>query len=193
MLESFIKFLELGLYHILNIDSYDHILFIALISVPFLFKDWKRLLILISIFTTGHTVSLILGVYNVINLNVNLTEWLIPITIFCLALFNIFTAGKIFLKQSNLILAIVLFSGLIHGLGFANTFNALVGSSNTLIAVLEFAIGIEIGQLVVVIVVLILSLFLKIYLDFQKDWVLVISSIIMGFILPLIFMSPLFS
>ena len=194
MLESFIKFLELGLYHILNIDSYDHILFIALISVPFLFKDWKRLLILISIFTTGHTVSLILGVYNVINLNVNLTEWLIPISIFCLALFNIFTAGKIFLKQSNLILAIVLFSGLIHGLGFANTFNPLVGSSNTLIAVLEFAIGIEIGQLVVVIVVLILSFISQNLFRFSKrDWVLVISSIILGFILPLIFMSPLFS
>ena len=192
MFESFIKFLELGLYHILNVDSYDHILFVALISIPFLFKDWKRLLILISIFTFGHTLSLVLGIYGIINLNTS--EWLIPITIFSVALFNIFTAGKKFLKESNLVLAIVLIFGLIHGLGFANAFKSLVGSNNTLAAILEFAIGIEIGQLVVVIVVLILSFISQNLFRFSKrDWVLVTSSIILGFILPLIFMSPLFS
>jgi len=192
MFESFIKFLELGLYHILNVDSYDHILFVALISVPFLFKDWKRLLILISIFTLGHTLSLVLGIYSIINLNTS--EWLIPITIFSVALFNIFTAGKAFLKESNLVLAIVLIFGLIHGLGFANAFKSLVGSNSTLAAILEFAIGIEIGQLVVVIVVLILSFISQNLFRFSKrDWVLVTSSIILGFILPLIFMSPLFS
>ncbi len=192
MFESFIKFLELGLYHILNVDSYDHILFVALISIPFLFKDWKRLLILISIFTLGHTLSLVLGIYGIINLNTS--EWLIPITIFCVALFNIFTAGKAFLKESNLVLVIVLIFGLVHGLGFANAFKSLVGSNNTLAAILEFAIGIEIGQLVVVIVVLILSFISQNLFRFSKrDWVLVTSSIILGFILPLIFMSPLFS
>ena len=192
MFESFIKFLELGLYHILNVDSYDHILFVALISVPFLFKDWKRLLILISIFTLGHTLSLVLGIYSIINLNTS--EWLIPITIFSVALFNIFTAGKAFLKESNLVLAIVLIFGLVHGLGFANAFKSLVGSNSTLAAILEFAIGIEIGQLVVVIVVLILSFISQNLFRFSKrDWVLVTSSIILGFILPLIFMSPLFS
>ena len=192
MFESFIKFLELGLYHILNFDSYDHILFVALISIPFLFKDWKRLLILISIFTLGHTLSLVLGIYGIINLNTS--EWLIPITIFSVALFNIFTAGKAFLKESNLVLTIVLIFGLIHGLGFANAFKSLVGSNNTLATILEFAIGIEIGQLVVVIVVLILSFISQNLFRFSKrDWVLVTSSIILGFILPLIFMSPLFS
>lgn len=192
MFESFIRFLELGLYHILNVDSYDHILFVALISIPFLFKDWKRLLILISIFTFGHTLSLVLGIYGIINLNTS--EWLIPITIFSVALFNIFTAGKTFLKESNLVLTIVLIFGLIHGLGFANAFNSLVGSKNTLVAALEFAIGIEIGQLVVVIFILILSfIFQNLFRFSKRDWVLVSSSIILGFILPLIFMSPLFS
>ena len=192
MFESFIKFLELGLYHILNVDSYDHILFVALISIPFLFKDWKRLLILISIFTLGHTLSLVLGIYGIINLNTS--EWLIPITIFSVALFNIFTAGKTFLKESNLVLATVLIFGLIHGLGFADAFKSLVRSNNTLAAILEFAIGIEIGQLVVVIVVLILSfIFQNLFRFSKRDWVLVSSLIILGFIIPLLFMSPLFS
>ena len=94
MLESFLEFLELGFYHILNFDSYDHILFVIVISIPFLFKDWKPLLILISLFTIGHTISLTLGIYDIINLNVVVTEWLIPMTIFFTALYNILTAGK---------------------------------------------------------------------------------------------------
>ena len=109
MLQSFLKFLELGLYHILNFDGYDHILFVIIVSVPFIFKDWKRLLILVSVFTLGHTLSLILGVYDIVNLNVNVTEWLIPITIFFMAVYNIFTAAKSIKSRLYLLYGIVLF------------------------------------------------------------------------------------
>ena len=109
MLDSFLKFFELGLYHIISFSSYDHILFVALLTLPYVFKDWKRLLILISMFTLGHTLSLLLGVYDIINLNVNVTEWLIPLTIFFAAVFNIFTSGKPTDKRSFLILGVVLF------------------------------------------------------------------------------------
>ena len=104
MLDSFLKFFELGLYHIISFSSYDHILFVALLTLPYVFKDWKRLLILISMFTLGHTLSLLLGVYDIINLNVNVTEWLIPLTIFFAAVFNIFTSGKPTDKRSFLML-----------------------------------------------------------------------------------------
>ena len=195
MLESFLKFLELGFYHILNFSSYDHILFVVVVSIPFLFKDWKRLLIIISLFTIGHTVSLFLGVYDIVNLNVVVTEWLIPITIFFTALYNIFTSGKYVKNQPYTIYGIVLFFGLIHGLGFANTFEQLVASEeSTLLSILEFSFGIELGQLLVVLCVLILSFISQTIFRFSnRDWVLVMSSIILGFILPLIFMSSLFS
>ena len=194
MLESFLRFLELGFYHILNFDSYDHILFVIIISVSFIFKDWKRLLILISIFSLGHTLSLLLGLYNVLNLNVNITEWLIPLTIFFMAFYNIFTAGQ-FSRRPYLFYGVVLFFGLIHGLGFANAFDQLVGSNeSTLLSVIEFAIGIELGQCIVVLFVLVLSFISQSIFRFSnRDWVLVMSSIILGFILPLIFMGPLFS
>ena len=133
MLQSFLKFLELGLYHILNFDGYDHILFVIIVSVPFIFKDWKRLLILISVFTLGHTLSLILGVYDIVNLNVNVTEWLIPITIFFMAVYNILTAGKSKQRRPYLMYGIVLFFGLVHGLGFANAFESLVHSKDCLL------------------------------------------------------------
>mgnify|MGYP001156774955 FL=1 len=195
MLQSFLKFLELGLYHILNFDGYDHILFVIIVSVPFIFKDWKRLLILISVFTLGHTLSLILGVYDIVNLNVNVTEWLIPITILFMAVYNILTAGKSKQRRPYLMYGIVLFFGLVHGLGFANAFESLVRpTESTILSILEFSTGIEIGQFIIVLCTLILSfVFQSVFRFSNRDWVLVISSIILGIILPLIFMSPMFS
>lgn len=195
MLDSFLKFLELGLYHIISFDGYDHMLFVVLLSLPFLFKDWKWLLILVSIFTLGHTLSLILGVYDIININVNVTEWLIPVTIFFTALYNIFTAGKSTQRRPYFMYGVVLFFGLIHGLGFANAFESMVSNSeSTLLSIVEFALGIEIGQLIIVFCALFLSFIAQNIVRFSnRDWVLVSSAIILGFMLPAIFMSPLFS
>ena len=195
MLDSFLKFFELGLYHIISFSSYDHILFVALLTLPYVFKDWKRLLILISMFTLGHTLSLLLGVYDIINLNVNVTEWLIPLTIFFAVVFNIFTSGKPTDKRSFLILGVVLFFGLIHGLGFANAFQGLVSTTeSTFLSIIEFAVGIEIGQLIIVFCVLFISfIFQNIFRFSTRDWVMVISSVILGLMLPLIIKSPLFS
>ena len=152
MLNSFLKFLELGLYHIVSFEGYDHILFLVVLAIPYFFRDWKRLLILISSFTLGHTFSLLLGVYDIINLKTNVVEWLIPFTIIIMALYNVFTAGKSS-KYSNpiIIFSIVLFFGFIHGLGFANAFESMVAASeSTLLSILEFALGIELGQFVIV-------------------------------------------
>jgi hypothetical protein len=195
MIESFLKFFELGLYHILNFDGYDHILFVMIISIPFIFKDWKHLLIFISLFTLGHSISLLLGVYDIVNLNVNVTEWLIPVTIFFTALYNVFTAGKSNYRHSYLLYAVILFFGLVHGLGFSNAFKLLVSTKeSTFMSIIEFAVGVEIGQLIIVTCVLIFNfIFQNIFRFSRRDWVLVISSIILGFIMPLIFKSPLFS
>ena len=196
MLESFLKFLELGLHHIVSFKSYDHILFLVVLAVPYLFKDWKRLLVLISFFTLGHTLSLLLGVYDIINLKQNVIEWLIPFTIIIMGLYNIFTAGK-FSKHSNpiVIFGLVLFFGFIHGLGFANAFETVVSSDeSTFVSILEFALGIELGQLIIVFCIVFFG-FLghTIFRVSARDWVLVLSAVVIGLMLPLIFNSPLFS
>ena len=110
MIDGFLKFLEFGLYHIVSFSSYDHILFLVVLTVPYAFKDWTRLLLLVSFFTLGHTLSLLLGVYDIINLKVNVVEWLIPFTIIIMALYNIFTAGKAS-KKSNPIIIVCLGGG----------------------------------------------------------------------------------
>jgi hypothetical protein len=196
MLDSFLKFLELGLYHIVNFKSYDHILFLVILTIPYLFKDWKRLLLLVSSFTLGHTLSLLLGVYDIVNLNVNVTEWLIPFTIIVMALYNIFTSGKSS-KYSNpiVLFSVVLFFGFIHGLGFADAFESLVRSNeSTLLSVLEFALGIELGQFIIVFCVLFFGFVGQTIFRFSvRDWVMVLSAVVIGLMLPLIVNSPLFS
>ena len=196
MLDSFLKFLELGLYHIVNLKSYDHILFLVVLTIPYLFKDWKRFLLLVSSFTLGHTLSLLLGVYDIVNLNVNVTEWLIPFTIIVMALYNIFTSGKSS-KYSNpiVLFSVVLFFGFIHGLGFANAFESLVRSNeSTLLSVLEFALGIELGQFIIVFCVLLFGFVGQTIFRFSvRDWVMVLSAVVIGLMLPLIVNSPLFS
>jgi hypothetical protein len=196
MLDSFLKFLELGLYHIVSLKSYDHLLFLVVLTIPYLFKDWKRLLLLITSFTLGHTLSLLLGVYDIVNLKGNVIEWLIPFTIIIMALYNVFTAGKSS-KQYNpiIIFSIVLFFGFIHGLGFATAFESMVRSDeSTLLSVLEFALGIEIGQFVIVFCVLFFGFLGQTIFRFSvRDWVMVLSAVVIGLMLPLIFNSPLFS
>ena len=192
MLDSFLNFLELGLYHIVDFSSYDHILFLAIITLPYVYKDWKQLLVLVSFFTIGHTLSLLLGVYDIINFNANLVEWVIPFTIIIIALYNIFTAGKTSSKSKSIIIScFVLFFGLVHGLAFANSFESLVKiAGSQFLSILEFALGLELGQFIIIFCVLFFGFLGQTIFRFSKrDWVMVFSSIIVGLMIPLILMS----
>jgi hypothetical protein len=196
MIDHFLSNFQYGVYHILNITAYDHILFLIVLTVPYLFKDWKRVFILISTFTAGHCVSLALTTYDVINVNLKLIEFLIPISILIVALFNVFTAGKKSHGPTiNLVFFATLFFGLIHGLGFVSSFERVISSSeNKLLALLEIALGIEVGQLFVAFIVIFLSFLCQTIFRFSKrDWIMVTSAIIVGFVLPILINSGLFS
>lgn len=189
-MSDFWIYFQIGLKHVLDINAYDHVLFLIALAVPFSFKDWKRILLLVSLFTIGHTMALILSVFGIIAIKVSVVELLIPITILITALFNLFTAGKSNKKESvNLIFFIVLFFGIVHGLGFSNYFKSILGGTATskLLPLGEFALGIETAQLVVVFVVLILSYIMQTIFRFSKrDWTLVMSAFIIGVVLPMI-------
>tara|TARA_R110002126_G_scaffold49480_1_gene137046 strand:- start:720 stop:1313 length:594 start_codon:yes stop_codon:yes gene_type:complete len=189
MTEFWIYF-QIGLKHVLDIHSYDHVLFLIALAVPFSFKDWKRITLLVSLFTIGHTMALILSVFGIIAIKVSVVELLIPITILVTALFNLFTAGKSNKKESiNLVFFIVLFFGIVHGLGFSNYFKSILGGTATskLLPLGEFALGIEAAQIVVVFIVLILSYIVQTIFRFSKrDWTLVMSAFIIGVVLPMI-------
>jgi hypothetical protein len=189
-MSEFLIYFQIGLKHVLDIHAYDHVLFLIALSVSFSFNDWKRILLLVTIFTLGHTAALFLSVFGIIAVKVNVVELLIPITILITAFYNLFTAGKTSKNGSvNLVFIITLFFGIIHGLGFSNYFKTLLGGSaaSKLLPMCEFALGVEAAQITVVIVVLILSYIVQTVFRFSKrDWALVMSAFIIGVVLPMI-------
>jgi hypothetical protein len=196
-MSDFLIYFEIGMRHVLDIRAYDHVLFLIALTVPYAFKDWKRVLILISIFTIGHTLALMLSVFGVVIIKVNLVEFLIPITILTTAAFHLFTAGKSSKNESISIIGfITLFFGIIHGLGFANYFKTILSgsASDKLLPLLEFATGIEAAQIIVVFVVLVLSYIVQTFFRFsRRDWTLVMSSFVIGVVLPMIVESEIWN
>lgn len=194
-MSEFWIYFEKGFRHILNPNIYDHILFLMALSIPYLFKDWKKPLLLITIFTVAHSLSVMLSVYEVVIIKQNLVAFLIPFSILILALFHLFTSGKSSKNESmNVVIFITLFFGIIHGLGFAGYFNAITGSTSQfkILSLLEFGLGLEIAQIIVVIVVLMVSYSVQNFFRFsKKDWTLVLSSFVIGVVLPMIIESKI--
>ena len=194
-MSEFSIFFNTGLRHVLDINAYDHVLFLIALTIPYAFKDWQRVLLLVTLFTVGHTMALLLSVYGLIQIKVNLVEFLIPITILITAVFHLFTAGKNSKKESISFIALVtLFFGIIHGLGFSNYFNTILPGNATakLLPLLEFALGIEAAQIIVVLIVLILSYIVQTVFRFSKrDWTLVMSAFVIGVVLPMIIKSEI--
>jgi hypothetical protein len=188
-MDNFMFFLKEGLFHVLDWNAYDHVLFLIVLTVVYDFKNWKKILWLITLFTIGHTLSLILSAYKIVSISQNWIEFLIPVTIIITALVNVFFAKNATkLAKTNTNLFFALFFGLIHGLGFSGYFKILIGSSTQkLIPLLEFALGIEIAQLIVVLAILIIGLIFQTVFRFPKrDWILIISSIVIGLVLPML-------
>ena len=191
MLEDFWFNVKIGTDHILDLDGYDHVLFLMVLAVPYVFKDWKRVLVLVSIFTIGHSISLMLGSFDVVTVNSELIEFLIPITILIAAIYNVFTTGK--KERGNkigLVFFTTLFFGLIHGFGFAREFKMIADDSFGFL--LEFALGIEIAQVITVFIILFVGFLCQTIFRFsRRDWVMVLSSVVIGLVIPMIIQSDL--
>ncbi|MFK7780772.1 HupE/UreJ family protein [Psychroserpens sp.] len=196
MIDNFISNLQDGIYHVLHFSAYEHILFFTALVLPYAFKHWKRILLLITIFSIGHCTTLALTLYNFINVDNNIISLLALLCISVVALYNIFTAGKKALhSKTGLIIIIILFFGLVHGLGFSNEFKALAtASENTFLNIIEIALGMGIGIVVIAFILIFLSFLCQTIFRFSKrDWVMVISSIVLGCLIPMLIQHKLLS
>ena len=195
-MSEFWLYFETGLRHVLDINGYDHLLFITMLTVPYTFKDWKNVLALITLFTIGHTLSLILSVYGIVRVNPSMIEFLIPITILVAAVYNIVKLGKKSAKNNNIsvIAVTTLFFGIIHGLGFSNYFKLILdkNTKDKMLPLLEFALGIETAQVIIVLIVLIIGYVLVEFFRLSKrDWVLITSAFVAGVVVPMIIGSEI--
>ncbi len=189
-MSEFLLYFNIGLKHVLDSAAYDHVMFLMALVVPYAFKDWKKVLILVTLFTLGHTLALLLSVFEVLQIKAQFVEFLIPITILITAVYHLITAGKPIKKERISFEAVVtVFFGIIHGLGFSNYFKTILPGNATdkLLPLIEFALGIEGAQLIVVLVVLVASYIAQSFFKFSKrDWALVLSAFIIGVVLPML-------
>ncbi len=183
-MSEFALYFGLGKDHILDyINGYDHIMFVLALCAVYVVKDWKKILILVTSFTIGHSITLALSTFRIISVKTELIEFLIPLTIFITAGSNLFrkeesTGGKNI--QINYWFALLF--GLIHGLGFSNYLKAMLGKDHSILSqLLAFNLGLELGQIIVVALFLGLSyISVDIFRTSRRDWKMVISSAIAG-------------
>lgn len=188
-MQDFFFYIKLGLQHVLDFSAYDHILFLLALALPFGFKDWKKILLLATIFTFAHCFSLFLSVFGVLVIDVGWIEFLIPVTILLTALFNLrYLKSKVAHKSIVLHIVATAFFGLIHGFGFSNYFKMLMAEEeNKLSPLLSFAIGIEISQVLIVLCMLLITyLFTSILRIKQALFVALVSILIVLATIPMV-------
>ena len=192
-MSDFWLYFKLGLEHVLDWKAYDHILFLVALSAAHTFVSWKRLLILVSLFTVGHSISLLLANYNVVSVSSRVIEFLIPLSILIAALDNLYASkNQKADKKSGIILLITVFFGLIHGFGFA-AYYRMINIDGGILPLLEFALGVEASQIIVVILVLVVAfIFQSFFRIAKRDWILVVSSIVIGFVFPMLIENWIF-
>jgi len=141
---------QLGFEHILDPKGYDHILFVVALCAVYNYRDWKKILVLVTAFTVGHSLTLALSVLKIVRISPDLVETLIPITIILTCIYNM-VKGKVENQKNIFGYLMALFFGLIHGLGFSNYLNALLSKDESLTwALLSFNVGVELGQIIIV-------------------------------------------
>lgn len=172
----------------LDILAYDHVLFIIVLTIIYNFNQWKKVVWLITFFTIGHSITLGLAAFDLLNIPLEIVEFLIPVTICTTGFFNLLKTSSPTDRKQKTLLFFALFFGLIHGLGFSNYFRLLIGKEDDkILPLIEFAFGIEAAQVVVVLCILILGMLLQnIFRVSKRDWILVGSSIVIGIAFPMV-------
>lgn len=180
-MSEFLTFLQLGFEHIADLSAFDHMLFVITLCAVYRAQEWKKILILVTAFTIGHSLTLVLAGLNILRVPADLVELLIPVTILITALHNVWLKkpeNGTFSRGVSINYFLALFFGLIHGMGFANFFRSLMGEESGIAwPLFSFNVGIELGQLMIVAIFFALLYTLgRFFRIAHREWNLFISG-----------------
>jgi hypothetical protein len=185
-MQEFFIYLQLGYQHITDLGGYDHILFVVSLCAIYRVWDWKKVLILVTAFTVGHSITLALATNKTFEYSTNFIELLIPITILITCISNLFhdSSDSVLQKEqfSPIRYPLAVVFGLIHGLGFSNYLRSLLGKDESIVMQLfAFNIGLEFGQILIVAIIMALSFLCLDAMKLRKNsWNLIVSSFVAG-------------
>jgi hypothetical protein len=183
-MSEFQLYFGLGKDHILDYkNGYDHILFLVALCALYIGRDWKKILILVTAFTIGHSITLALSTLNIVRVKPELIEFLIPVTIFVTASSNLFkNENNISDGPMQMNYFYASFFGLIHGLGFSNYLRSILGRDKSIVTQLfAFNLGLEFGQIIIVVLFMsVCFILVDLFGLNRRDWKMVISSAVAG-------------
>ncbi|MEM8492909.1 MAG: HupE/UreJ family protein [Pseudomonadota bacterium] len=182
-MDSFPFYVQVGFRHISDLAGYDHILFLVALCAVYRIEHWRKIVVLVTAFTVGHSLTLALAALGTIAIPSRFIEFLIPVTILLTAISNLFRDDEASTASGmGRQYFMALFFGLIHGMGFSNYFRALLmGDSSVVLPLLGFNIGIELGQLLVVLIIMSVSFcFLNLLRTRYRDWNVFVSGAASG-------------
>lgn len=179
-MENFWLYLKLGIEHVLDLNAYDHILFLSALALPFSFKKWRWVVLLATVFTITHCTSLALSAYDILRVDVSWIEFLIPVTIALTAIFNLYRVSRPSNNTGWYFTALATaFFGFIHGFGFSNYFNMMMAEeTEKIVPLLGFAAGIELSQVTIIAIILLLSYIWLNLLKQKQNWFIIVLSIL---------------
>lgn len=177
-MNDFGLYFELGYQHIADLRGIDHILFVMALCLRYQFEDWRKILVLVTAFTIGHSITLAMSVFNLLDYPVKWIEFLIPVTIMVTSISNVFVKKFMYKTRFPVIYFFALFFGLIHGLGFSNYLKSLLGTDTNIVSqLLAFNLGLEAGQLLIVTGVLLISfIFVSILKCNRREYILYLTG-----------------
>ncbi len=180
-MSDFSLWFETGLWHIADWQAYDHILFLLVLCGMYQWRDWKALLVLVTAFTLGHSLTLALSVLDILTVPAAYIEFAIPLTILLTSLYNLSKLNRKVGKGDALRYGMALFFGLIHGLGFSYLLKSMLGrQTDLLLPLFAFNIGLEVGQLLILVLVLLLGSLVLATGRRERDWRFFLSAAVFG-------------
>lgn len=201
---AFELYVKLGFQHIIDprlvteimsAEGYDHLLFIIALTAVYTFKEYKKVLILVTAFTIGHSITLALSIFDLIKTPSSVIEFLIPLTIFFTAMFNVLRYKSLAdASGMRLRYGSALVFGCIHGMGFSTYLKSLLGRSESIITpLLGFNIGIELGQLIIVITLLSIYFLLNKIIGLKRSlWIWFITILVLTLVIPILIETNIF-
>lgn len=186
MTSEFAVYLRLGIGHIADVGAHDHILFVVALAAGYGLTHWRHLLILVTAFTAGHSITLALATLRLVSVDPELVELLIPLTILATALFDLFEVRvsgaevDVPLRMQRTKYGLALAFGLIHGLGFSTFLRAILGAEESITRpLLAFNVGLEVGQIVILAAVLVASWVVIDMLGMRSRlWTIILSGVV---------------
>lgn len=174
---DFLFYFKLGWTHIVSLDALDHQLFIVALVAVYTSSNSKQVLILVTSFTIGHSITLLLAALDVIRFDSKWVEFLIPCTIFITAFVNVLKKDYSN-KAININYYLALLFGLIHGMGFANSVRMMLAKDQNIgWGLFGFNVGLEVGQLFFVVMILLLAwIGLSVLRIRRRDWIVFLSA-----------------